>query len=77
MSATAPSQGGFTVLGHGQFRDRRGTLVREDARVVVLLYDPLDRTAAGARIEAIRAAYAQAFRQGSVLRADGTACVSF
>ncbi|MGH8566319.1 MAG: DUF3574 domain-containing protein [Gammaproteobacteria bacterium] len=68
---------GFTVLeGHGQFRDRHGTIVREDARIVVLLYDPLDRTA-GARIEAIRAAYAQAFRQGSVLRADGTACVSF
>ncbi|MGH8584775.1 MAG: DUF3574 domain-containing protein [Gammaproteobacteria bacterium] len=28
-------------------------------------------------MEAIRAAYAQAFRQESVLRADGTACVSF
>jgi hypothetical protein len=68
---------GFTVLdGHGQFRDRHGTIVREDARIVVFLYDPLDRTA-GARIEAIRAAYAQAFRQGSVLRADGTACVFF
>ncbi|MGH8472921.1 MAG: DUF3574 domain-containing protein, partial [Gammaproteobacteria bacterium] len=68
---------GFTVLeGHGQFRDRHGTLVREDARIVVLSYAPLDRTA-GARIEAIRAAYAQAFRQESVLRADGTACVSF
>jgi uncharacterized protein DUF3574 len=68
---------GFTVLeGHGQFRDRHGTIVREDARIVVLLYDPLDRTA-GARIEAIRRAYAQVFRQGSVLRADGTACVWF
>lgn len=68
---------GFTVLeGHGQFRDRHGTIVQEDARIVVLLYDPLDRTA-GARIEAIRRAYAQAFRQESVLRADGTACVWF
>ena len=68
---------GFTVLeGHGQFRDRHGTIVREDARIIVLLYDPEDR-AAGARIEAIRAAYAQAFRQESVLRADGTACVWF
>jgi hypothetical protein len=68
---------GFTVLeGRGQFRDRHGTIVREDARIVVLLYDPLDRTA-GARIEAIRKTYAQAFRQGSVLRADGTACVFF
>jgi len=67
---------GFTVLdGHGQFRDRRGTIVQEDARIVVLLYDPEDRTA-GARIESIRRAYAQAFRQGSVLRADGIACVS-
>lgn len=66
---------GFTVLeGRGQFRDRHGTIVREDARIVVLLYDPEDRTA-GARIEAIRRAYAQAFRQESVLRADGTACV--
>jgi hypothetical protein len=68
---------GFTILeGHGQFRDRHGTIVQEDARIVVLLYDPLVRTA-GARIEAIRAAYAQAFRQESVLRADGTACVWF
>ena len=68
---------GFTVLeGRGQFRDRHGTLVQEDARIVVLLYDPLDRTA-GARIDAIRRAYAQAFRQESVLRADGTACVFF
>ncbi|MGH8590886.1 MAG: DUF3574 domain-containing protein [Gammaproteobacteria bacterium] len=66
---------GFTLLeGHGQFRDRHGTIVREDARIVVLLYDPEDRTA-GARIEAIRRAYARAFRQESVLRADGTACV--
>jgi hypothetical protein len=32
---------------------------------------------AGARIEAIRRAYAQVFWQGSVLRADGTACVWF
>ena len=69
--------GGFSVLeGHGQFRDRHGTIVQEDARIMVLLYDPLDRTA-GARIEAIRRAYAQAFRQESVLRADGTACVWF
>ena len=68
---------GFTVLeGHGQFRDRHGTIVQEGARIVVLLYDPLDRTA-GARIEAIRSAYAQVFRQGSVLRADGTACIWF
>lgn len=68
---------GFTVLeGHGQFRDRHGTIIQEDTRIVVLLYDPLDRTA-DARIEAIRRAYAQAFRQGSVLRADGTACVWF
>jgi len=68
---------GFTVFeGHGQFRDRHGTIVQEDARIVVLLYDALDRTA-GARIEAIRAAYTQAFRQESVLRADGTACVFF
>ena len=68
---------GFTVLeGHGELRDRHGTLVQEDARIVVLLYDALDRTA-GARIEAIRAAYAQAFRQESVLHADGSACVSF
>jgi hypothetical protein len=68
---------GFTVLeGRGQYRDRHGTIVQEDARIVVLLYGPEDRTA-GARIDAIRRAYAQAFRQESVLRADDTACVSF
>ena len=68
---------GFTVLnGYGQFRDRRGTLVREDARIVILLYDPEDPSAPE-RIEAIRTAYRRMFRQQSVLRADGSACVSF
>ncbi len=68
---------GSTVLeAEGRFRDRHGNLIREAARILILLYDAGDRSAPE-RIEAIRAAYRRAFGQESVLRADGGACVSF
>lgn len=67
---------GSTLLGgDGQFRHADGTLVKENAKVLILLY-PYDRESHH-KIEFIRAAYAQAFAQESVLRVDGNACVSF
>ncbi len=58
----------------GQWRGPGGS-VAERTRVVVIFYHP-DRDS-DARIDAIRAAYKRRYRQTSVLRADGTACVGF
>jgi hypothetical protein len=67
---------GLTVLaGQGQWRNSSGTLVRESARMLLIFYRP--DGAAEERIEGVRAAYKARFGQESVLRADGTACVSF
>jgi hypothetical protein len=76
--ATQRLPGGFTVVaGQGQFKDPRdGAIVRERARVLVVLY-PLRDVASSEGIEAIRAAYKAAFRQDSVLRVDGESCASF
>lgn len=68
---------GFTVLpGSGQFRGADGRLVVEPARVMILLVPRHDREA-DAKVEQVRTAYKQRFRQQSVLRTDGTAVVSF
>lgn len=67
---------GLTLLGgNGQFRDARGATIRENSKLLILLY-PYDR-ANSRNIEAIRAAYVQTFQQESVLRVDGSSCVSF
>ncbi len=61
---------GLTVLrGDGQYRDGGGTIVREPALVVVLVYSPGERDV-DARIEAVRAAYRRIFEQEAVLRFD-------
>jgi hypothetical protein len=66
---------GFMVLrGAGQWRGPCG-LAREASHVLVIFYEPSART--DQALEAIRAAYKARFRQQSVLRADGAACVSF
>jgi hypothetical protein len=68
---------GFTLLsGRGQYRDRTGTIVQEDARVLVVLYLVPD-VQASERIEAIRDRYKHAFAQDSVLRSDADSCASF
>lgn len=67
---------GLTLLtGNGQFRNTDGTTVRESAKVLILLY-PRDK-AHSRHIEAIRAAYVQAFEQASVLRVEGGSCALF
>lgn len=58
----------------GQWLGPRG-LVRERARVMVILHRPSRSADAG--VEAVRAAYKARFHQSSVLRADSSACVSF
>jgi len=67
---------GLTLLGgNGQFRGANGTTVKEGSKLLILLY-PYDRENSR-KIESIRAAYARAFHQESVLRVDGYSCASF
>ncbi len=67
---------GLTVLsGYGQWHTDEGKPDRENARVVVIWYE---RSQQGEdKIEAIRDAYRRRFEQESVMRVDGTSCVSF
>ena len=68
---------GLTLLGgSGQFRDASGTLVAEDAKLLILLRAAGDAEADG-KIEQIRDEYKRQFEQQSVLRADSASCVSF
>jgi hypothetical protein len=67
---------GLTVLtGYGHWRGAGDTLVKETSRMLLIWYpESADRDAG---IEAIRAAYKRRFGQDSVLRAEGSSCVSF
>jgi hypothetical protein len=68
---------GLTLLsGRGQFRDAGGALQVEGSRLLILMVPPNDAQA-DAKIDAIRDEYRRRFAQESVLRADGSACVSF
>lgn len=67
---------GLTVLtGYGQWRGGTGSLVKETSRMLLIWYP--GSADGDARIEAIRAAYRNRFGQESVLRAEGSSCVSF
>lgn len=68
---------GLTVLhGRGQWRAAAGAAPEaEDSTVLVLVVPPGRDT--GARIEALRQRYKQAFQQQSVLRVDSRVCASF
>jgi len=72
---------GLTVLsGMGQWQEQDDTIVKEQSRLVILLYPSEFAAESGALIEEIRSAYEQDFQQQSVLRADDDAapvCVSF
>jgi hypothetical protein len=68
---------GFTVLaGLGQFRDSKGQVIKENSRVLVLLYPLRARKSNNRKIEQIRIAYKKAFQQQSVLRMDFTQSVT-
>jgi Protein of unknown function (DUF3574) len=67
---------GLTLLaGVGQFRNSSGMIIREQSRLLILLY-PFTKNSNEA-IEAIRRNYRFQFQQESVLRVNETACVSF
>ena len=67
---------GLTVLtGTGQWRNARGEIIREPARVLVIWYRPVAQSEA--TIAAIRNAYRLRFQQESVMRVDGASCVTF
>lgn len=67
---------GLSVFdGRGQWRDPSGRLIREPSRLILIFYEPDARS--DAEIEAIRTAYKNRFKQQSVMRVDGWACVSF
>lgn len=62
---------GLTVLeGYGQFRDSGGKIVRENSRILILLYPLKNRVSASRKIEQIRTDYKRVFHQESVLRID-------
>lgn len=69
---------GLTLLaGRGQFRNLQGIIVKENSKLLILLY-PIDKESKSSRkIEQIRRAYKTAFQQESVLRTDSRSCVSF
>ncbi len=67
---------GLTVLdGGGQWRGDENKLIREAAKVVLIVLPK--RGDSSARIDAVRDAYKTRFHQDSVLLITQTACVSF
>lgn len=61
----------------GQFRDSTGRIVKEQSKVIVLLYPIADAGQSTVKIEEIRDIYEKAFEQESVLRADSVELVDF
>jgi hypothetical protein len=71
---------GLTVVsGAGQWQEEDGDVIQERSKVVILLYPAEFAVESDTAIEAIRAAYVDAFDQSSVLRGDDAipVCVSF
>ena len=62
---------GLTVLDAvGQFRDADGNIIREKAKILILLYPSSAKRQSSRKIERIRTAYKDRFNQQSVLRVD-------
>ena len=62
---------GFTVIpATGQYRTAAGRVVREHSRVIVILYPKRMKAPAGVKIEELRKAYCERFKQESVMRVD-------
>lgn len=62
---------GLTVLdGKGQYRLENGTIVKENSKVLILLYTPKTRVVNNRKIEQIRNEYKKIFKQESVMRID-------
>lgn len=66
---------GLTLLGgSGQFRNANGDTIKENAKLLILLYPP--ERDSSEKIDTIRMAYVRSFQQESVLRVDGASCMS-
>jgi hypothetical protein len=59
----------------GQWRNAQGRIVKLPSRILLIWYSP--DPAASAKIDAIRDAFNKRYDQESVMRIDGTNCVSF
>jgi hypothetical protein len=69
---------GLTIVeAQGQYRDSTGAVRKEPSRMVVILYPRHSRAQADDRLRQVAAAYAAAFDQESVLRADAPVRVWF
>jgi hypothetical protein len=69
---------GLTALdGHGQWRSPEGGILRERAKVLVLVLPGQDAAAARARLRPVEEAWKARFRQQSVLTVYRSACVAF
>jgi len=67
---------GLTVLdGGGQWKGDENKMIREAAKVVVLVLPA--EGASGAKLNEVRKAYVHAFHQNSVMLVTQPACVSF
>ena len=67
---------GLTAIeGFGRWKAPDGNISSERSRIILLWHTP--GTDADAKIDAIRDAYKSQFHQQSVMRVDGTDCVSF
>lgn len=67
---------GLSVLDvAGQFRDRRGRLIREPSKLLILLVPNAAETAG--KVDAVIAAYKRRFRQESVLHTEHPVCLAF
>ncbi len=60
---------------YGQWKKPDGTIVRLPSRMLLIWYQPAPD--ASARIDAVREAFKRDYRQISVMRVDGSDCVSF
>jgi hypothetical protein len=69
---------GLSVLdAAGQWRGRGGSIARERSKLLVVAMPGADAAQASARMEPVRAAYRERFRQESVMLAVSGGCVGF
>ncbi|MEW6263750.1 MAG: DUF3574 domain-containing protein [Thermodesulfobacteriota bacterium] len=69
-------QEGLTIINaEGQWLDRRGLVMKENSKLLILLYTPDQKK--DEAVDFIRAKYKELFRQESVLKIRGLAEVSF
>ena len=62
---------GFTVVAAtGQYCTSEGQIVRENSRLIIIFYPKRTKSVVGEKVEEIRKAYCDRFKQESVMRVD-------